>query len=121
MSRERDETIEDRIAMKIVVDCCSDEEQMMGWYYYLEDTLHFPFKAEVTAKRRISPLAVGQIVEAVGMGDVNDCHLDEMWVDIRWQEDVLSVPPAQLDPVDANKRTMRAVDEWHYWLAQGYG
>jgi hypothetical protein len=28
-----------RIAIEIVVDCYDEAEQMMGWYYYLEQTL----------------------------------------------------------------------------------
>ena len=29
---------EDRIVMEIVVDAHDEEEQAMGWYYYLEET-----------------------------------------------------------------------------------
>ena len=52
--RERDE----RIAMEIIVDANGPEEQAMGWYYYLEDELHFPFTAICNEKRAISPLLV---------------------------------------------------------------
>jgi hypothetical protein len=31
--------------MEIVVDAYTPEEQAMGWYYSLEDRLHFPFVA----------------------------------------------------------------------------
>ena len=41
--RPRDEEREQRIAMEIVVDAYTPEEQAMGWYYSLEDRLHFPF------------------------------------------------------------------------------
>lgn len=30
---------EERIAMEIVVDSYTPEEQRMGWYYYLENSL----------------------------------------------------------------------------------
>jgi len=33
---------ENRIAKEIIVDAYGPEEQAMGWYYYLQDTLH-PF------------------------------------------------------------------------------
>jgi len=36
---------EDRIHMEIIVDAYGPEEQAMGWYYYLEDKLDFPFRA----------------------------------------------------------------------------
>lgn len=36
---------EDRIQMEIIVDADGPEEQAMGWYYYLEEKLAFPFRA----------------------------------------------------------------------------
>ncbi len=118
MTRSRDEAIEERISMEIIVDAYDEEEQTMGWFYYLEDTLSFPFKAKVINKRRNSPLAAGEVVEVTGMGDEGDCHLDEMWVDIHFQDDVLSVPLSQLKPVEADDITMQAVDDWHYWAVR---
>ena len=64
--RLRDEEREQRITMEIVVDAYTPEEQAMGWYYSLEDRLHFPFVANCIAERAISPLRVGDEVEAVG-------------------------------------------------------
>lgn len=116
MSRLHDDAIEERIHMEIIVDCYDEEEQTACWYCYLGDRLDFPFKAEVIVKRRNSPLVIGQMVEVTGMGDEDDCSLHEMWVDIRWQENVLSVPLSQLQPVDADEATVLAVDDWHYWV-----
>jgi hypothetical protein len=65
--RSRDEEREQRITMEIVVDAYTPEEQAMGWYYSLEDRLHFPFMAKCTAERSISPLRVGDEVDVVGM------------------------------------------------------
>ena len=39
--RAKDEEREERINMKIVVDAYGPEERAMGWYNYLDDTLHF--------------------------------------------------------------------------------
>ena len=38
---------ENRIHEEIIVDAYGPEEQAMGWYYYLEDKLQFPFHAAV--------------------------------------------------------------------------
>jgi hypothetical protein len=40
---------EQRIALEIIVDAYGPEEQAMGWYYYLEDKLQFPFTAVCNA------------------------------------------------------------------------
>ena len=34
---------EDRIAFEAIVDANGPEEQAMGWYYYLDDKMTFPF------------------------------------------------------------------------------
>jgi hypothetical protein len=44
---EQDAEREERITMEIVVDAYGPEEQAMGWYYYLQDTMQFPFTAVV--------------------------------------------------------------------------
>jgi hypothetical protein len=65
--RSRDEEREQRITMEIVVDAYTPQEQAMGWYYSLQDRLHFPFVARCLAERSISPLQVGDEIEVVGM------------------------------------------------------
>src|SRR5262245_59150371 len=47
--------IEERITMEIIVDAYGPEEQALGWYYYLENNLHVPFRARCIATRTISP------------------------------------------------------------------
>jgi len=42
---------ERRIDMEIVVDAYNEVERAMGWYYYLQDGLKFPFKARCIQKR----------------------------------------------------------------------
>jgi hypothetical protein len=39
----RDAEREERITMEIVVDAYGAEEQAMSWYYYLQNTMQFPF------------------------------------------------------------------------------
>jgi hypothetical protein len=63
----QDDEREERIAMEAIVDCYGPEEQAMGWYYYLEGKLTFPFLARCSAQRAISPLRVGDEVEVIGM------------------------------------------------------
>ncbi|MFZ5452184.1 MAG: calcium-binding protein [Thermodesulfobacteriota bacterium] len=47
-----DEIREHRIVMEIIVDCYNQEERAMGWYYYLEDRLNFPFQARGVSDNR---------------------------------------------------------------------
>ena len=116
---KRDEQREQRIEQEIVVDANGAEEQAMGWYYYLEEHLRFPFRAKCIAQHAISPLRKGQEVEAVGLAPAEECDR-EMFITLRWEQRTLAVPLAQLEPIQADKMTRQAVEDWHYWVKQGY-
>jgi hypothetical protein len=115
----RDEEREQRITMEIVVDAYTPEEQAMGWYHSLEDRLHFPFVARCTAERSISPLRVGDEVEVVGIAPEAECQ-HAMFVLIRWERRTLAVPLAQLEGVAVDEQPRQVIEDWHYWVAQGY-
>ena len=120
MSRiEKDEAREERITIEIIVDAYSAEEQAMGWYYYLEDNLSFPFKARCIAERRISPLEVGEEIEVLGILPADEC-MHEMFVEIGWAGRTLGVPLSQLEALDVDEKTQEAIEDWQYWVARGY-
>ncbi len=114
-----DEEREERIAMEIIVDAYDAEEQAMGWYYYLEGKLQFPFTARCVALRAISPLELGEEVEVVGMAPVEEIRHD-MFVLIRWKSHQLGVPLVQLEGIGVDEETQQAIEDWHYWVNQGY-
>jgi hypothetical protein len=116
---KEDETIEDRISMEIVVDAYNEEERAMGWYYYLEDKLAFPFQAKCVARRASSPLVVGETVKVKKMAPEEECK-HAMFVMISRQGRSLAVPLDQLKPYSADNRTLQAVADWHYWVKRGY-
>ena len=120
MPTERDEAREERIIMEIVVDAYGPEEQAVGWYCYLENQLRFPFAASCTARRPISPLRVGDAVKVIGMPPESECER-EMFVTIRHGKGKLAVPLSQLEPADGtDEDTREAVEDWRYWVDQGY-
>lgn len=117
---EKDEDREYRIDMEIIVDTYNNEEERaMGWYYYLDDKLCFPFRARCIAERRISPLKMGEEVQVLGMIPEDDC-LHEMFVELRWSERTFGVPLSQLEAIEADSETQEAIEDWHYWVARGY-
>ena len=116
---KKQEDREHRIMMEIVVDAYNEDERAMGWYCYLDDTLNFPFQAKCTSRREISPLRVGDKVEVLGMPSESECE-KEMFVTVHWSEGTLAVPLAQLEPVESDKQTAVAVEDWRYWVARGY-
>lgn len=117
---KKDPKRDERITMEIIVDANGPEEQAMGWYYYLEDRLRFPFLATCITDRAISPLRKGDEIEIVGMAPESECQ-HEMFVETRWDRRTLAVPLAQVKPiVKTDSETQEAVADWHYWMARGY-
>jgi hypothetical protein len=116
---EKDEAREYRIDMEIVVDAYDEEERALGWYYYLEDELRFPFRARCIVERRTSPLKAGEEVQVVGMAPEDDC-MHEMFVEVQWSGRTLGVPLSQLEAIEADSETREAIKDWHYWIARGY-
>ncbi len=117
---KRDKEREERISLEIIVDANGPEEQAMGWYYYLEDKLHFPFTAICNSRRAISPLHVNDEVDVIGLGPEEECER-EMFVTIRWEKDELAIPLSQLTPIsESPEETIAAVEDWHYWVGMGY-
>jgi hypothetical protein len=110
---------EDRIHNEAIVDAYGPEEQAMGWYYYLQDKIRFPFQARCIASKVVSPLRKGESVEVQRMAPEEACASD-MLVLIRWQGRSMAVPLSQLAGADVDESTAEAIGDWHYWVAQGY-
>jgi hypothetical protein len=109
---------ENRIHEEIIVDAYGPEEQAMGWFYYLEDKIQFPFHAQCIASRPTSPLRKGDSVEVRKMALEDSCSSD-MLVMTRWNNRNIAVPLSQLKAIDVDESTAQAIEDWHYWIAQG--
>ncbi|MGF1494792.1 MAG: calcium-binding protein [Microcoleaceae cyanobacterium] len=116
---EEDKVREDRIDAEVIVDAYSPEEQALGWYYYLDRKIKFPFKAKWVD----SPNSKGKTVKVLKMPPEEDCML-EMFVEIRYKdksgEDEFSVRLAEIQPIDVDPNTEEAIADWHYWVEMDY-
>jgi hypothetical protein len=115
----KDPEREHRILYEAVVDCYDEVERAMGWYYYLERTVEFPFKARCQSTRNISPLVVGETICVVSLADEEDC-MNEVLINVEYDSGTASVPLEQLACVTPQKSTLLDVGDWHYWVARGY-
>jgi hypothetical protein len=116
---KRDPVREDRIHNEAIVDAYGPEEQAMGWYYYLEDKIRFPFPGQMYRGQSGFAPPKGEAVEVRGMASEEACASD-MLVLIKWQDRTMAVPLSQLQAIKGNKATNEAIADWHYWVAQGY-
>lgn len=104
--------------MEAVVDAYDSEERATGWYYYLEDKLSFPFKARCIVACKTSPLKKGEEIEVLAMEFEESRH--EMFVLVKWSNQEIVVPLAQIHPIEGDDDTREGVEDWHYWMARGY-
>ncbi len=116
---KKDPVRENRISDEVIVDAYGPEEQAMGWYYYLDNKIRFPFRAKCVASKTVSPLRKGETLEVRRMASEDACATD-MLVMVRWQSRSLAVPLSQLTAIDPDEPTAEAIADWHYWVAQGY-
>jgi hypothetical protein len=91
----------------------------MGWYYYLQEKIQFPFVAECFRRERTSPLSVGETVTVKSMAPEDECDHD-MYVDVQWNDSELSIPLYQLKGIDVDDDSEEAITDWHYWMNRGY-
>jgi len=115
---KKDPVREDRIHNEAIVDA-RPEEQAMGWYYYLESKLTFPFTARCIRSQVTSPLRKGETVEVRRLAKEEACESD-MLVQIQWQGRKMAVPLSQLAAIHPDESTAEAIGDWHYWVAQGF-
>ena len=113
-SRRREERID-----QIVVDAYTSEERALGWYYYLEGKLSFPFTATCIKRRATSPFKAGESLAVTGLAPEDDC-LSEIIVLTEWHGRPLGVPLAQLRSRKVDADTKEGIEDWHYWVAMGY-
>jgi hypothetical protein len=107
--RRRDE----RIRNEVIVDAYGPQEQAMGWYYYLDGKMRFPFQGRCAVTRTVSPLRKGETVEVRRMAPEETCSSD-MLVLIRWEGRSLAVPLFQLAAIAPDKAISEALSAWHY-------
>jgi hypothetical protein len=83
----------------------------LGWYYYLENKIRFPFQAKCIRAKAVSPLLKGEVVEVRRMAAENACSPD-MLVKIRWHDRTMAVPLSQLAGLNVDESTAEGIGDW---------
>ncbi len=116
MSRiEKDKEREQRIDYEIVVDAYNEEERAMGWYYYLDDNISFPFQAKWLSGKKPE----GRDVKVLGISSAEDCE-HNMFVEVEYDDDVFSARLSDIEPLEVDEKTIQAIADWKYWSDRGY-
>lgn len=113
MTQKEKDAIQYRITYEIIVDCYDDHEVKMGWYYYMEEKLGFPFHATVDIKKRGGKKETKK-VEVLELTSDEEFG-DDMMVGVAFDEYVHSVPLLSLRDIEADEETLEAVGDWRFW------
>src|SRR5215212_7892732 len=116
---EEDKDRERRIDTEILVDIYEEEPLYLGWYYYLENKMKFPFRARCIARKGAAPLSFGDEFVVSGMALEEECE-EEMFVNAEWQGEPITVLLTHLEGAGVDEETREAIEDWHYWVGRGY-
>ena len=119
--RSEDPQREERIETEIVVDAYGPDERSGAWFCYLEDRLDCPFDAECVEETPATPLKLHDRVTVRKVIELARPTRGAFFAQIEWDGRPLAVPLSQLRALDADEDTTEALEDWHYWIARGYG
>ena len=115
MPRTHDPAREHRILEEVIVDAYDDEEQLMGWYYYLAENLVFPIPATARLPLRggKSETKSVQIVEVDPKSEAGGRI--RLGVVEPGNERIQYVSPEAIVSLDTSPENREIVNDWLYW------
>ncbi|HFA49785.1 MAG TPA: calcium-binding protein [Bacteroidetes bacterium] len=113
MTKSKKEEIQHRIDYEIIVDAYGDHEVKMGWYYYMEEKLNFPFTATVEIEKRNGGKEMKKVEVLKMTGD--EAFGEDMRVGVAFGEYIFEVPLLSLKNIEADEGTLEAMGDWRYW------
>lgn len=115
MPRSHDPAREHRILYEVIVDCYDEQEEFMGWYYYMADNLEFP----ITATVRL-PLRGGkteektvQIIEVDPKSETG--RAIRLGITEAGSERVHYISPEAIIRLDTTPENLEIINDWLYW------
>ena len=110
-----DPTRHHRILYEVIVDCYDEEEQLMGWYYYMTDNLKFPINVTVRFRLKggtteIKPAQIVDIDPKSERGSAIRLGIAELG-----SARVQYISPEELTSADTTPENLEILNDWLYW------
>lgn len=114
--------IRDKIENEIIVDCYDDQEVSMGWYYFFQDELEFPFKAEVSLKTRNEGKKLIEIDILKMVDEEQNYESSRLLFEVSLKETelILEIGADKLKNIQGNRSTKEAFEIWNFWNSGKY-
>lgn len=121
-SKKTDPIRENRIDYEIIVDAYDETERAIGWYYYLENKITFPFNAKWNKKAKKTGLITEKEVKVLGMASEEDCE-NNIYVEVAYigePDDTFIAKLSDIEALNLDPDTEEAIADWLYWVDMGY-
>lgn len=115
MPRTHDPTRHNRIRDEVIVDCQDEDEELMGWYYYMADNLEFPIAATVRfalrgGKSEVKPAQIVDVDPKAERGSAIRVGITEMG-----SERVQYISLEDIASIDTTPENAEIINDWLYW------
>ena len=99
---------------EITVDCYDEDDANMSWYYFMSESMEFPFRAKVTIKKR-NGSSEESTVEVVSDATNGERFRGEsFYVNVDYNDVLMKVEISDVHPIDASENTLKALALWQY-------
>lgn len=110
-----DDEMQYKIDYEIIVDAYDEYEQSMGWFYFFDETLEFPFTATATLKKRGGQVDV-KSVKIVGLSSKEDDFMNNDFnLDMEQGGYIHPIAYSALSHIQASDETLEAFHIWDYY------
>lgn len=109
-----DEEMKDKIYNEIIVDAYDEYEQSMGWYYFFEETLEFPFTATAHLKKRDGATESKRVKITGIVSKEEDFRSDDFNLEMEQGQYLRPVAYSALSDIKASEETLEAFQIWEY-------
>ena len=115
MYREHDPIRDERILNEAIVDCYDEDEERMGWYYYMTDNLTLPIAAKVRfpmkgGQTEVRPAQIVEVDPKTEQGGVVRLGVTE-----GDSQRVQHISPEYLVSMATTPENAQVINDWLYW------
>src|SRR5690606_28398682 len=110
------EEIQHKIHNEIIVDCYDEIEISMGWYYFFEENLEFPFKATVPLRKKDGSTEM-KVVKVVALASDEEGFISQDFdLEMEHKEYLYKIEYSKLAHIKASAQTREAFKIWDFWV-----
>jgi hypothetical protein len=107
-----------KIDYEIIVDCYDEYEVSMGWYYYMEESLKFPFTATAEQKMADGKIKLTEI-KVTGLASDEEGFMGKDFAfEMLKGEHFSNIWYSKLSQINGDDETLEALAVWDYWNSE---